>query len=294
MNSQHTEIADTAIAEPGWKELYRLGGIAAIISIISMIISVAAFMIWPYAPGVTATENIFALVQENSAAALTALDSGVSVSNIFAILLYLALYVLLRQVNPSYALIALAFGLVGAASAIAARPIFEIFTLSDLHAAASTDLERSRYLAAGETLLVLFHGTAFKTYILLGGLSLLISSWLLLRSNFFGIVIAYHWHRRQYRCHRFHPAGGRSHFRLPVHANPRGVVHSTGPHLLPAGAIICPKANQIAHVASRYSSFGLFCSAYLPRSIPSIFGAKAFCGPFLPMPTTSFPSPTFW
>ena len=188
---QRNEIANAAIAEPGWKELYRLGGIAAIVSVIIMILSVAAFIVWPNAPGFNTTDDMFALVQENTAAALTALDLGVSVNNLFSILIYLSLFVALRRVNQSYSLIALAFGLVAVASAIAARPVFEIFTLSDLHAAAATDPEKSRYLAAGETLLVLFHGTAFKTYILLGGLSLLISSWPLLCSNIFGKAVAY-------------------------------------------------------------------------------------------------------
>lgn len=177
--------------DPAWNELYRLGGIAAIVSVIVMILSVGAFIVWPNAPGVTSTLDMLTLTQENTAAGLTALDLGVSVSNLFSILLYLALYVALRSVNQSYALVALAFGLVAVASAIAARPVLEIFTLGDLYARAPSELEANRYLAAGETLLVLFHGTAFRTYILLGGISLLISSWLMLQSNLFGKAAAY-------------------------------------------------------------------------------------------------------
>ena len=177
--------------EPGWEELYLLGGIAAIVLVAVMMLSVGLFIVWPNAPGITATVDIFTLIQENRLAGLTALDLGVSLSNLVSILLYLALYVALRQINRSSALIALAFGLVAVASLIAARPIFEIFTLSAHHSSTASDLERSRYLAAGEALLVLFHGTAFKTYILLGGLSLLISSWLMLQSRPFGKPAAY-------------------------------------------------------------------------------------------------------
>ena len=63
--------------------------------------------------------------------------------------------------------------------------------LSDLYTTTTDNLEKARYLAAGEALLVLFHGTAFKNYILLGGLSLLISCWLMLRDSRFGRAAAY-------------------------------------------------------------------------------------------------------
>lgn len=181
----------TDTTEPGWSELYLLGGIAAIVLVAVMVVSVGLFVVWPNAPGSTATVDLFVLVQANTAAGLTALDLGVSLSNLLSILLYLALYIALRRINQSFALIALAFGLVAVAALVAARPVFEIFTLSDLYGATTGEPERSRYLAAGEALLVLFHGTAFKTYILLGGLSLLTSSWLMVRSRDFGKAPAY-------------------------------------------------------------------------------------------------------
>ena len=190
-HNEHRAMQHEASMEQGWNELYLLGGIAAIVLVVVMIVSVGLFVIWPNAPGTTATVDLFILIQHNSVAGLTALDLGVSLSNLFSILLYLALYVALRPINRSLALIAVTFGIVAAASLIAARPVFELFTLSDLYMSSASDVERSRYLAAGEALLVLFHGTAFKTYLLLGGLSLLTSSWLMLRSRYFSRASAY-------------------------------------------------------------------------------------------------------
>jgi hypothetical protein len=46
-----------------------------------------------------------------------------------SMLLFLALYAALRQVDESVTLIALALGLVAVTAMIAARPVFEIFTL---------------------------------------------------------------------------------------------------------------------------------------------------------------------
>ena len=69
--------------------------IAAIVLVAVMMLSVGLFIIWPSAPGVTATVDMFTLVQENTLAGLTALDLGISLSNLVSILLYLALYVVL-------------------------------------------------------------------------------------------------------------------------------------------------------------------------------------------------------
>ena len=56
---------------------------------------------------------------------------------------------------------------------------------------AITDAAKDRYLIAGEAILAHFDGTAFKVSTFLGGLSLLISSILMVRSNIFGKSTAY-------------------------------------------------------------------------------------------------------
>ena len=61
--------------------------------------------------------------------------------------------------NESYALLALVLGLIAAVLIVPARPISELFSLSELYAAATTDAARSQYLAAGEAILALFDGT---------------------------------------------------------------------------------------------------------------------------------------
>ena len=111
--------------------------------------------------------------------------------NLFSIALFLALYVSLKQVNESYALIALALGLIGLVLLIPSRPISELFTLSRLYSNAANEASKNQYLAAGEALLALFNGTSWFMNTLLGGISLLISSLLMLRSNLYSRAIAY-------------------------------------------------------------------------------------------------------
>ncbi|MBN1220057.1 MAG: DUF4386 family protein [Anaerolineae bacterium] len=183
--SQRNEVTGPKIAEPRWKDLYKIGGITAIISEILIVLGIIAFVIWPYTPGYTSAENIFTAIQNDWLGGLMALDFFLFMGNLFGILLFLVLYVSLKQVNESYALIALVLGLFADVLIVPARPMAELFSLSDLYAAATTEAAKNQYLAAGEALLALFNGTAWMTNTFLGGFSLLISSFLMLRSNIF-------------------------------------------------------------------------------------------------------------
>ncbi len=178
-------------ASPSWHELYRIGALAAILSEVIIVIGIIAFPFYPYAPGNRSTEQIFALLQNDQLGGLISLDLHLLLGNLFGILLFLALYIALRQVNESLALIALALGLVAEVLIVPARPISELFSLSGLYASATTEVARSHYLAAGEALLAQFNGTSWFLNTLFGGLSLLISSLLMLRSNVFGKATAY-------------------------------------------------------------------------------------------------------
>jgi hypothetical protein len=177
--------------EFNWKNLYVIGGIAVFTNLVLMLVSVMGYIRWPYAAGVTPTQEIYTLVQTNIWAAFIALDLGVSITNLVSIFIYLALYVALRRVDEAYALIALVLGLVAVTAMIAARPIFEIFTLSGLHASAETEMDKGYYLIAGESLLAHFHGAAWHISMFLGTLASLINALLMRRSLIFGRTLAY-------------------------------------------------------------------------------------------------------
>jgi hypothetical protein len=185
------DVSGVKIAGPRWVELYKIGGVTAIISAAMIVFGVIAFFIWPYMPGYDSVQNIFALIQTNRFGGLMALDFILFLSNLLGILLFLALYVSLKHVNESYALMALALGLFAAVSIIPARPIAELFSLSDQYTAAATEAARSQYLAAGEALLAIFNGTAWMVNTFFGAISLLISALLMLRSDVFNKATAY-------------------------------------------------------------------------------------------------------
>lgn len=182
---------NTAAVDQRWKDLYRIAGIAAIISVAVIILGFVTYFIWPFTPGVETTVNILRFLQSNRLGGLISLDLFLFIGNLFSIALFLALYVSLKPVNESYALIALAVGLIGVVLLIPSRPISELFTLSRYYSTAETEAAKSQYLAAGEALLTLFNGTNWFMNTLLGGISLLIFSILMLRSKIYSKATAY-------------------------------------------------------------------------------------------------------
>jgi hypothetical protein len=188
-SNQILDIVETA--DPRWKDLYRIGGITSITLAILVIIAVIAFFIWPYKPSLTSTINVFTTLQNDRLGGLIALDLPFIVGTLLSVIPLLALYAAPKQVNESYALIALTFGIIAVVSLIPARPISELVSLSDGYAAATTNAARSQYLAAGEALLVFFNGTAWLVDIVFSSISGLIISFLMLRGRIFSKATAY-------------------------------------------------------------------------------------------------------
>ena len=78
--------------EPRWKDLYKMAGIAAIVSEVVILLGIVTYFIWPYAPGTETTESILLLLQSNPFGGLVSLDLFLFVGNLFSILIFLALY----------------------------------------------------------------------------------------------------------------------------------------------------------------------------------------------------------
>ena len=169
-----------------WRSLYRIGAVAALLSLVIIPFSVIAFFIWPVFP-----DNILDVIQEGWLAGLMSLDAGYLFGNLFVLPVFLVLYATLREVDEGWALVALVLGLMGLLCLPLARPIPEMFAISEKYAAATTEVERAVYQATGEAMLSHFHGMAYHAHYVLGSLSLLISSILMLRSNMYSKSLAW-------------------------------------------------------------------------------------------------------
>jgi uncharacterized protein DUF4386 len=175
-------------ADSAWKPLYRVGGGAALLSVVCIVVAIVVFLAWPPP---TSIESWFALFQRNAFLGLLDLDLLLVTSYVVLIPLYLALYVALRRASQSFMAIALAFNLVGAALILGVNPGAAMLTLSDHYATATTDAQRETFLAAGQALITNWSGTAFVVGYLLGGIGVLITAAVMLRSKVFSKFIAY-------------------------------------------------------------------------------------------------------
>jgi hypothetical protein len=172
----------------GWHWLYRTGGIAALISALLIPIQVIVFIVWPLPSTVM---DWFTLLQENRLAGLVDLDLLLVADNVLLVPIFLALYMLLRRANESVMAIATALGFLGIAMFIASNPAFEMLSLSNHYAAATTDAQRSIFLAAGQAMLATWQGTAFQTAYFLGSVAGIAVGVVMLQSGIFGKMTAY-------------------------------------------------------------------------------------------------------
>jgi hypothetical protein len=160
--------------------------VAALLSVVLIPLSVIAFFIWPTFP-----DNILDVIQEGWLAGLMSLDGGYLLANLFVLPWFLVLYVTLREVDEGWALVALVLGLIGLLCLPLARPLPEMFAISEQYAAATTEAGRAMYQATGEAMMSHFHGMAYHTHYVLGSLSLLISAILMLRSRVYSKALAW-------------------------------------------------------------------------------------------------------
>jgi hypothetical protein len=188
MSQLRNQVTDAETADSRWNWLYKVGGAAILISLALIPVSIITYITWPIPS--TAIDS-FTLFQNNRLAGLVSLDLMYLVGNVLAIPIFLALYVALRRASESFMAIATTLGLVGIVALTTARPAFEMLSLSDQYAAATTDAQRAIFLAAGEALLTHFNGTAFQMHYVFGSTALLMISVIMLRSNIFSKVTAY-------------------------------------------------------------------------------------------------------
>ena len=184
----HTVGSSAETADFRWKGLYAVGGAAALIIGVFIPIQIIVFIV---SPPPSTVIDYFTLFQSNRILGLLDLDLLLIADTALSIPILLALYVALRRASESLMAIATALGFVGIAAYFASNTAFNMLFLSEQYAAATTDAQRSMFLAAGQAMLAIYQGTAFHVNYVLGALALLTISVVMLRSNVFSKVTAY-------------------------------------------------------------------------------------------------------
>ncbi len=182
VDEPHIETTDVT-----WKPLFRVGAVAALAEIAIIAIQAPIFILYPQP---TTVIGHFMQFQSNRLLGLLDLDLMLILGEVFSVLILLALYAALRRASPSLMATALTLGLGGIALFFAVNPTFSILYLSDQYAAATTDAQRTAFLAAGEALLANYNGTAFALFFVFSGVAFVIMAAVMLKSRVFGKTTA--------------------------------------------------------------------------------------------------------
>jgi hypothetical protein len=182
-------------AGSAWRSLYRFGGTAALILVALALVQMIVFVIWPppgFESDLSTVTGYFSLPENNTLLGLLRLDLLLMVDYVLLVLMFLALYIVLRRVSPSFMAIATALVFVGIATYFPSNMAFSMLSLSDQYAATTTDAQRTMLMASGQPLLTnLQSSTFYVSYILMSAAGLIISA-VMLRSNIiFSKVTAY-------------------------------------------------------------------------------------------------------
>jgi hypothetical protein len=164
-----------------WRGVLKVGGWAALASVVLTFVQVWTYVQWP--PPET-VEGFYALFAERPLLGLLSLDLLYIVNNTIVLLVYLALFTVLRRAYPSTVTIGLLLGALGMAAYMASNTSFEMLSLANAYTGADAPA-RVALLGAGEVMLAVFKGTALDIYYVLSAVALFLFAGSMLRSRLF-------------------------------------------------------------------------------------------------------------
>jgi hypothetical protein len=190
-NDQRDPATGVGSAGTAWEAPCRMGGVA---TFILMAYSLATMIQLVALGGQPATAaEAFSLLQNSRVLGLLRLDLPTVLALPLYYLVFLGLFAALRRSDAAYATLSTSLAFVGVTLVLATPTALSMLSLSERYAAATTELTRVQFLAAGEAVLAadIWHGTGA----IIGGLLLqsgaVLISVVMLRSSVFSKTVAY-------------------------------------------------------------------------------------------------------
>lgn len=165
-----------------WKLLYKIAAITSIVMVVLIPLQILIFAI-SFPPDTI--EGWFSLFKENWFLGLIHLDLLLIIDNVLVAIMYLAFYVSLKKKNESLMAIALLLGVLGISAYFASNTAFEMLSISNLYNTAVTEIDKNMYLTVGQMAISSWQGTAFDIYYVLNGITLLIISCVMYKTNIY-------------------------------------------------------------------------------------------------------------
>lgn len=185
------QLGYTRTADSNWHRLCTIGGVAALVMLVCVVVTMVVIVTLGGEPGTAA--EYFTLLQANRLVGILRMDFASLVNVSLYYLLFLGLYAALRKTDSAMALLAVVLAFVGVTLFLSKRSGFSMLALSDQYIAAISEAQRSQLLAAGEAVIAsdMWHSSAA----LIGGIlfqsAAVIISAVMLRSDHFSKAAAY-------------------------------------------------------------------------------------------------------
>jgi hypothetical protein len=176
------------VIENGWGALYKVGAAAAVVVLALVPLQMVVFIARPPPSRVV---DWFALFHESRLMGLVDMDVLLIVNNVCIGLMFLAVCVALRRTRPALVAIAITLEVIAISTYFASNTAFQMLSLSDRYAVATSDSERLMLVAAGEAMVATWQGSAFAVSYVLGAVAFLVMSAVMLRSRVFSRTTAY-------------------------------------------------------------------------------------------------------
>jgi hypothetical protein len=185
------QVLNSETTDAAYKSLYKLGGAA---SLIVAVLTLSEVVILAFYPQPSTLDSWFILFQSNKLIGLLDYWGLEILMYLLFILVFLAIYVALRKTNKGFMAIAITLALLGIGIFLATNNPFSMLSLSNQFAAATTDMERSAFFAAGQAMLANTNQRAvggFNMGLFLVSVAGLIISSVMFQSNSFSRTTAY-------------------------------------------------------------------------------------------------------
>jgi len=175
--------------EAQWKSFYKFFGVMAIVLFAFIPFQVAVYFISPPPKSVI---EYFSLFQRNCLLGLLDLDLGLTIDNIIFMLVYIGLYAVMKRYNKPLTTTGLVFAVISTALYLVSREVsFSMISLSSQYTSAVSEAEKASIVTIGSTLLAIYNGTCFDISYVLGGVSIILFSIAMLKSDLFTEAFAW-------------------------------------------------------------------------------------------------------
>lgn len=178
--SDASTVNETAVPRPSFGLLFRLGAVAAAVTVGVTVIQIVLGVVWPppdFAPTAKATTAILEMAQANPLLTFLKLDGLMVLDYALLAVVFLALLAALYRVNPSLMLLGTTLALIAITLYLATNPAATMLVLAQHYDASGPTVQTAGLVAAGQATLLGFQGTAFLLhYVMMGIAGMIVSS----------------------------------------------------------------------------------------------------------------------